>query len=1130
MTEVTTYDFGPGTLLSDKIVYYGQSWNGGTGCNAYGSGYIHNTPCYTAIKNPSGTLAQTQITYSNTGHPTSTSKWVSGSTWLTTTAAYNPNGTVQWTKDTAGNQTSFAYTGGCNSLLPTSITHPLIGTEYRTWYCNGGVLHTSEDVNSQITTYTYNDPYWRETLVGYPDGGSTSTTYNTKATLPWSISTSTVMTTSSNLNKTTIYDGIGRETQAQLTSDPAGIDYVDTTYDLVGRKATVSNPHRSASSSTDGITTYSYDAVDRVTLVNQADGSQSGTTYSNNCTTVTDEAGHSRKSCVDGMGRPTGVWEDPGSSPHLNYETDYAYDALSNLLTVTQKGGAGSGWRVRSFLYDGLTRLTSATNPESGTLAYAYSGCSGDPSNICTKTAPSPNQPVGGPKTVTTTYTYDTLNRLTGKSYVDGYNSNPATPPVTYGYDGVALSCPMPVAFVGTSGSNVIGRRSAMCYAAGNKSWTFDPMGRVDQENDRLTWIFSPYSPDVTTYNGIYVLSENTQYAYYLNGDLNEVLYPGPDGPPDYEFYTGENAAGQVTSAGDIYFNVLQNATYTPTGQLATALVGAGGTYSGSTISNTYNNRLQPVLVSASTASSTSILNLTYNFNVGNGNAGSGTDNGNVIQITNGKDSNRTQNFLYDPLNRLWQAYTNGPNWGETYSPSAYAPGTAFSSANAGIDAWGNLTNISHVTGKTNSESLVCAAANNQNQLNTCFTYDAAGNLIKDATATYFYDAENRIIATAGLSYVYDGDGNRVEKCTEGTTPGTCASSSTGMIYWLHTGGGTLAESDLGGNWTAVYGLIRGMIASRVDLPSKVVHYYFHDHLNSTNVVTDGSGNIQNESDFYPYGGELVISSGDSNRYKFTGKERDTESCSAGNCLDNFGARYFASSMGRFMSPDWAAKPVTVPYAHFGDPQTLNLYAYVENGPVNRVDADGHNWGVPTLQQIAAGFESEYEAAIDEQIEHQPPAQTTQTHQGGSCGFFCKLFHTDHTPAKEVILNDKTQNKGSYSLFYYQLENKEGQKLTGNGYGVEEHISPSSGTTTSEGRFVPADNGVSQDMVGLVGHDANGQPRSVTPPTSPDADFVVQQTFTVRYKGNDINLSTQFQHETQIKNGVVTNTVTDIGP
>ena len=69
----------------------------------------------------------------------------------------------------------------------------------------------------------------------------------------------------------------------------------------------------------------------------------------------------------------------------------------------------------------------------------------------------------------------------------------------------------------------------------------------------------------------------------------------------------------------------------------------------------------------------------------------------------------------------------------------------------------------------------------------------------------------------------------------------------------------------------------------------------------------------------------------------FTGKERDAESG-----LDNFGARYNASSLGRFMTPDWAAKPTTVPYASFGDPQTLNLYTYVENAPLNRIDPDGH--------------------------------------------------------------------------------------------------------------------------------------------------------------------------------------------
>jgi RHS repeat-associated protein len=70
---------------------------------------------------------------------------------------------------------------------------------------------------------------------------------------------------------------------------------------------------------------------------------------------------------------------------------------------------------------------------------------------------------------------------------------------------------------------------------------------------------------------------------------------------------------------------------------------------------------------------------------------------------------------------------------------------------------------------------------------------------------------------------------------------------------------------------------------------------------------------------------------------RYTGKERDAES---GN--DYFGARYYASSMGRWMSPDWSAKIAPVPYATVADPQSLNLYTYLENNPMTHVDADGH--------------------------------------------------------------------------------------------------------------------------------------------------------------------------------------------
>lgn len=66
-----------------------------------------------------------------------------------------------------------------------------------------------------------------------------------------------------------------------------------------------------------------------------------------------------------------------------------------------------------------------------------------------------------------------------------------------------------------------------------------------------------------------------------------------------------------------------------------------------------------------------------------------------------------------------------------------------------------------------------------------------------------------------------------------------------------------------------------------------------------------------------------------------TGKERDSESG-----LDDFGPRYYASSMGRFMSPDPLGGTLE-------DPQSLNKYAYVRNNPLTLTDPTGMNFGLP---------------------------------------------------------------------------------------------------------------------------------------------------------------------------------------
>jgi len=93
-------------------------------------------------------------------------------------------------------------------------------------------------------------------------------------------------------------------------------------------------------------------------------------------------------------------------------------------------------------------------------------------------------------------------------------------------------------------------------------------------------------------------------------------------------------------------------------------------------------------------------------------------------------------------------------------------------------------------------------------------------------------------------------------------------------------------------------------------------------------------------ADFYPFGVERTpyTNTCPQNNYKFEGKERDTET---GN--DDFGARYYSNRVGRWLSADWSAVPVPVPYANLSNPQTLNLYAMVADDPESFADLDGHD-------------------------------------------------------------------------------------------------------------------------------------------------------------------------------------------
>jgi RHS repeat-associated protein len=578
------------------------------------------------------------------------------------------------------------------------------------------------------------------------------------------------------------------------------------------------------------------------------------------------------------LGHITQVFE-PNSGGSFIYETDYQYDALDNLTRVDQKGNDSNSanWRTRTFTYDSLSRITSAANPESGTAHYCYSTTSPcvTPDSGTTLCSGDPSSPCTrtDARGITTTYAYnDPLNRLRGKSY----NDNPQTPSVSITYDETAC--------LGLPSCYNKGRRTSMTDGAGAAQWAYDAMGRTGA-SQRVT-------------NS---LTKTFSYGYNYDGSLASLTYPSGR---QITYLPG--GAGRPLNAVDSGsgINYVTAAHYSPSGALSALQNGAS-------LSSTflYNSRLQPCWIYATTgtplptntlcsgtATSGNILDLKYNFSLGT------ADNGNVTGITNTRDAShhRDQSFTYDSLNRIATAATL--DWSQTFT----------------IDIWANLYNVV-ATGGAPGLSLTAGANNRLSGLG----YDVAGDTTNDGLYNYVYNAEGRNCSVGGTTcangtiYTYDGDGKRVKK-------------STGTLYWYGGGSDVLLETDLSGGLQNEYIFFGGKRVARRDASGNVF-YYFADHLGSSRVVTNATGTVCYEADFYPYGGERAVTTTCSQNYKFTGKERDTETQN-----DYFGARYYPNNLGRFMSPDSIANDWEL-----RNPQTWNRYAYARNNPLIYVDPDG---------------------------------------------------------------------------------------------------------------------------------------------------------------------------------------------
>jgi RHS repeat-associated protein len=833
-----------------------------------------------------------------------------------------------------GSQRSYA--------LLTKVTNALgqISFAKRDYYLGAAI--NGEDVNGTVSAAYYDDLLDRPTKLIRAVNDSRlknqlAFNYDDTARTISTLADQNSFDDSNPLKTVVIYDGLGRTVENRIYEDGTKYTTVQRSYDGLGRAARVSNPYRplSPDSETPAWTTTAYDSVGRVISVTTPDNAIARNTYNGNQLLVTDQAqvGKQRVTKTNALGQLSEVWEittADGATESISfpnhsevtagYRTSYAYDVLGDLTTVTQRIGTSGSTQTRSFAYDSLKRLTSATNPENGVINYQYDANG----NLTVK---------ADPRGVSAHYAYDALNRPVRRWYnsssalADVVNNDPALPTSVAATDEVNLyydSATLPNRAPSFDRGSAIGRLVAVTYGGQSASKGtyrgYDALGRIVrqyQQTDKRDFL--------------------VEAQYNFGNAITSETYPS-----GRVVSYGYDQAGRMESAtaADVRNNVdasVSDITYAPHGGLRSETYGNDLLHGVS-----YNIRLQVNEITlGDSSSSSSLLDLNYNY-------GTTYNNGNLLSVTySGAGLSNNQTFTYDSLNRLAAAkeeVSTSTQWTQTNGYDRYG--------NRWIDLGGGSQNLHFDT----STNRITSGA---------FSYDAAGNLTHDENHSYVFDAENKISKVDdGPAYLYDGEGQRVIKLT--ADPFLMIYDQQGkMVAEYQKESPDVVASTLADARSVIKEYVYGASGLLATIrPEESAEYATADHLGTPRVVTGRNGSVVSRHDYKPFGEEIGAGVGgrttdmgfsveDGLRQQFTAKERDNETG-----LDYFGARYYGSTQGRFTSVD--------PLLSSGravSPQSWNRYAYALNDPTRLIDPNGLEAADPdeqsgTQKQVVKPLES----------------------------------------------------------------------------------------------------------------------------------------------------------------------------
>jgi RHS repeat-associated protein len=194
-------------------------------------------------------------------------------------------------------------------------------------------------------------------------------------------------------------------------------------------------------------------------------------------------------------------------------------------------------------------------------------------------------------------------------------------------------------------------------------------------------------------------------------------------------------------------------------------------------------------------------------------------------------------------------------------------------------------------------------------------TYDLNGNLTSDGQNTYSWDARNRLSSITGAganaSFQYDSARRRTSKTIDSTT--------TSLLY---DGPNVIQEQSV--PLGSVNLLNGGIDEIFVRTESGGTLIPLTDALGNILALTNGSGTTETEYTYAAFGEAATTGNPSTNANQYTGREND------GTSLQYNRARYYSSVLQRFISED----PI-------GMAGGINLYAYVENDPINLTDPSG---------------------------------------------------------------------------------------------------------------------------------------------------------------------------------------------